>query len=82
MENQREIMEICHGKGECYKGCGKVLLLSSDDIFISTVKLQDEQKKLSFTFRCPHCGVFSTIPSWHLPKMVIKAVWEKYNSLS
>lgn len=74
-EREWTLTECCTGKGENYKGCGKVLLLSVDDIFISKSNLQE----FSYTFRCPHCGVFTSIPNWHLPKFVRRKAIEKFN---
>lgn len=74
-------VQRCVGKGENYKGCGKVLVLSAKDIFISTFPQdQEEEKVLRYTFRCPDCGVFTHIPQWHLPKMVRREAMQKYLS--
>ena len=74
--------QTCVGTSENYKGCGKNLVLGIDDIFISTFPQADreEEQVLRYTFRCPHCGVFTHIPQWSLPKMVGKAAMQKYLS--
>lgn len=75
-------IQQCVGVNENYKGCGKMLLLSTRDIFISTFPQdkQAEEKAFLYTFRCPCCGVFTHISQWKLPKMVRGEAMQKYLS--
>lgn len=81
-EKNRTTVQRCVGNGKDYKGCGKNLVLGIDDIFISTFPQADreEEQVLRYTFRCPHCGVFTHIPQWNLPKMVRREAMQKYFS--
>lgn len=81
-EKDLATVQRCVGTSEDYKGCGKNLVLGIDDIFISTFPQADceEEQVLRYTFRCPHCGVFTHIPQWNLPRMVRREAMQKYFS--
>ena len=51
---------LCSGSGNGDGGCGALLLVEQDDVFL-TIGNGGRNDKY-FTFRCPDCGVWTDLP--------------------
>ena len=76
--NGWEIEQECTGKGNGDGGCGARLLVSENDIFITTRADYDGSKEYYYTFKCPCCNVETDIPKKDIVDRVRKKVLEKY----
>lgn len=51
----------CTGKGNGEGGCGALLMVEQDDVFVTSTNTRDETTT-HYTFRCCECGVWTDIP--------------------
>ena len=72
------IEKRCTGEGNGGGGCNAKLLVSKDDIFITTCNIRDETDYY-YTFKCPECGTLTDIPNKEIPVSVALAAKEKYH---
>lgn len=57
----------CTGHGNRGGGCGAMLLVEKDDVFITESHAMGETDRYN-TFKCSECGVLTDLPrSVHLP---------------
>ena len=69
----------CTGKGNDDGGCGAVLLVEEDDIFITHSSARDESIYYA-TFECPDCGVKTDPPKDKIPSEVFRKAKGQYDN--
>lgn len=75
----------CKGIGLPYSGCGALLEIEADDIYVITKKVEDEtdefmytRDEYCYTFRCPCCNIETSIDEAALPINVKRNAIEKF----
>ena len=69
----------CTGFGNGNGGCGSVLLVEKDDIFITvSSNYADDDNDYYYTFCCPVCNQQTDIKEDDLPASVRELAWKKY----
>ncbi len=79
--NGWEIEQECTGKGNGDGGCKVRLLVSEDDIFVTTHTDLDRYPYYYYTFKCPCCGVLTDIPTKDVISRVRNKAVKKYYNL-
>lgn len=75
--NGWDIEQVCTGKGNGGGGCGARLLVSMEDIFITSHTYIDGTRDNYYTFTCPECGINTDIPDESIPQAIRKKIREK-----
>ena len=76
--NGWEIEQECTGKGNGDGGCKARLLVSEDDIYITTHTDYTGDTDYFYTFTCPCCGVMTDIPEKDIVIRVRRKAMKKY----
>lgn len=72
-----KIEQTCTGLGHGY-GCEARLLVSANDIFVSTSLRTNATTEYNYTFKCPECGMCTNIPKESIPESVKNNAMAKY----
>lgn len=70
------IKEKCTGKGNGDGGCESLLLVESEDIYVTSSSSYDGSVDYYYTFRCPVCGKETDILEKDLPSSIKKQAME------
>ena len=76
--NGWEIEQESTGKGNGNSGCKDRLLVSEDDIFITSHTDICGDTDYYYTFKCPCCGALTDIPERDVPERVCDKAMEKH----
>lgn len=71
------IEQKCTGKGNGGGGCGSLLLVGQDDIFITEQHCYHGENETYYTFKCSVCGKKTDILETKLPPAVKEEAREK-----
>lgn len=75
------IEQTCTGKGNGDGGCGAVLLVEKDDIYMTWHTYLAGDTDYYYTFTCPCCDVKTDIPEEELPLTVRNLAYDKMLAL-
>ncbi len=79
--NSWKIKYRCTGKGNGDRGCVEWILVTKDDIFVTSRGYYKSSREYYYTFRCPKCGRNTNIPEKYIPEIVRNKAMEKYKEL-
>ena len=78
-EGKGYIVEVeCTGKGNGMAGCGAILGISKEDVYMTSSSDYTGDTDYFYTITCPCCGVETDIDSMGLPQSVKKLARVKY----
>lgn len=78
--NGWEIEQECTGAGNGDGGCKARLLVSEDDIYITTHTDYSGETEYFYTFKCPCCKVETDIPEKNIVRRVRGKAMGKYRA--
>ena len=78
--NGWEIEWDCSGAGNGNGGCGALLLVAEDDIFVTANTDYAGDTDYYYTFKCPDCGRMTDIPAKKIPTAIRDKVMSAYRN--
>lgn len=79
--NSWKIKCKCTGKGNGNRGCGERILVTKDDIFVTSRGYYKCSREYYYTFKCPKCDRNTNIPGENIPEVIKDKAMDKYKEL-
>ena len=76
-----ETKQRCTGKGNGERGCGEQILVTKDDIDVTSRGYYKSCKEYYYTFRCPKCGRNTNISGKYIPEDIKNRAMEEYRKM-
>lgn len=74
-------VQVCTGYGNGDNGCGALLLVREEDVFVTFLDdIRGPETKFFYTFKCPICGRLTDIPENEIPAKIKELVMKRFGN--